>query len=188
MVADQSSTNPIYRPLHIPYDYGWHAFKFVNPLVTRVTYAACCSPRPSHFLLCPAFWIMSGSESPEPLMPARALAFAVAHRTTGDGVKKHTMHARRVRLARRRVRLVDSFDRHCNDWRYGTRSVQESYHGRGKERHEAEGLLAPVLPRGLFRRTSRLGPLLTLTVVLSAIRLSFPTTTLAFLILDKEVH
>ena len=134
------------------------------------------------------FWTMSSPESPEPLMPARALVFAVAHRTTGDGVKKHTMHARRVRLARRRVRLVDSFDRHCNDWRYGTRSVQESYHGRGKERHEAEGLLAPVLPRGLFRRTSRLGPLLTLTVVLSAIRLSFPTTTLAFLILDKEVH
>ena len=55
--------------------------------------------------------MMSDSESPEPLMPAQALVFAAAHWTTGDGVKKDTMRARRVRLARCRVRLVDPFDR-----------------------------------------------------------------------------
>ena len=54
MVADQSSTNPIYRPLPIPYDYGWQAFKFVNPLITRATCAAhCCSRSSPSFCVLP---------------------------------------------------------------------------------------------------------------------------------------
>ena len=83
----------LYRPLPIPFDYGQQAFKFVNPLVTVL-------PTPPtalldlHLLSMSCLWMMSLSDSPEPLIPARALLFAVAHRTTGDGVKKDMLHVR----------------------------------------------------------------------------------------------